>query len=48
VVKRGLVCLLLVEDGGAGGRMGGVCLLGRVHGVIVNAHHTSGLDLGNA
>ena len=41
------MCLLLVEDGGAGGRMGNVCLLGRVH-VVVVAHHTSGLDLGNA
>ena len=37
-----------MEDGGAGGGMGSVSLLGRVHGVVVNAHHTSGLDLGNA
>ena len=40
--------LLLVEDGDAGGRMGSVSLLGRIHGVVVNTHHTSGLDLGNA
>lgn len=46
-VHRGLVCLLLGENGGAGGRTGSVSLLGRVHSVV-DDHHTSGLDLGDA
>ena len=42
--------LLLLEDGGKGWRMRNVSLPGRVHGVVdvVNAHHSSGLNMGNA